>query len=183
MPSPDIDDILEHFWDDLNPDEWEVASFRNEYGSEIVGVAEVEGWLISFSIGSDTGGDTLGAWRAEEPGARAAALKACANECGPWLGYWIGSELRSLKERDGEAPWTNGELKDLLAKYNAKKLAQALEDDDDTTLLIEDVQIAADVISRLKNGSAPTTADESSFAWDLTSVLGMARHDGRRIGD
>jgi hypothetical protein len=174
-----VDDILERLWDEIDPDDWEVASFRSDYGVTIIGVAEVEGWLIPFSAGDDTGYCTLGTWRFDEPSARTAALKACLGECGPWLGFWIGPELRGVSEVDGQAPWMNGDLIDLLTSYEAGALAEALEDDSEVHV----IDNAPDVIRRLQQGLAPTTDDERSFAWDLASALGTARHQGRRIGD
>lgn len=171
----DLDDILEDFWDEVEPEDWEVASFRSDYGTTIIGVAEVDGWLIPYKAGDDSG--TLGAWRHDEPGASDAALKACRHECGASLGFAIGTELRELEERDGAAPWMTGTLAELLVGYAPDALAEALK------YQVTSVPEPPRLISRLQSGRPPETEEERSFAWDLTTALGMAEHQGRRLGE
>ena len=77
----------------------------------------------------------------------------------------------------------NGNLAGLLAGYQPAALARALDDDDDCAHVIVAFPSVPRVIRRLQSGLAPTTDDQRSFAWDLTSALGMAEHRGRRVGE
>ena len=187
-PARDIDDILDNFWSELDPEDGEVASRGSEFGGGpaswstrvIVGIAEVDGWVIAYM---DAVESILGTWRADEPGAHDAALEACAAACDPWDQYFIDPELQRVMERRGDAPWMNGNLIAPLAVYDARELAEAIDDGVvDSLMILDDVRSTADLIKRLRKGDAPNTPKEREFTWDLTTALAIAEHEGRRLG-
>jgi hypothetical protein len=73
-----------------------------------------------------------------------------------------------------------GHLEEALADYEPAALAHGLEEEDVALTLPAD---PAELIHRLQQGTPPRTEGERAFAWELTTALGIAEHQGRRIGE
>jgi hypothetical protein len=180
--SADIEDMIEEFW--LSEDEAEdtcVASFVTDWhGAEYIGITHRNGWLIAYSVCDESGAEILGAWPPTQHDAHQAALKACDRACDPCLGYWISTELRDFAESNGTAPWMTDHLVQVLADYEPAALAHALHEEDVALTSLPD---PAELIRQFRQGTPPRTDHERAFAWELTTAIGIAEHQGRRIGE
>lgn len=169
-------EIPETFWDWLEEhfDELESADIQARLdtgnGGVWVGIIDFEDLLLAFSVGTETGAEVLGAWRASDEGAYEAAVASCAAASDTGIGFRLTDDARQADEDAGQAPWHTTTFVDQLRERTPEQLAAALDREWPPARLA--------LIFRLAAGEHPQDDDERGFAWELAEDIGQTYWHG-----